>query len=683
MFKRILSKLVTQRSSQQLVLNSPTSCFPASCQYQTLSSSGLQRASVKQVKQALELVNKKKSSTTNCKSNGRNNKHRSHNNNGVQHHSNKRQSNKRKTHDPMNLESELLATLSRMPTLKFHPVHGQNALLSNNSFAARRTQSFCQAIVFSDRTILPNERVYVKVTEITKGWSGTIRFGFTSLDPDSLRYDMPKHACPDMTSAGNTWARALPDEIVKENTVIHFSYNPAGYINYGINNHECGLFYTNVKMESPLWFIVDIYGLTSAVELIDPRTHPSTWLPELDYSRSARSEFYGNQQENNDDHNNHHLAARVIRVLRPFNGNKHNSSGNGFDDHTTTTATETVDAYFDDDDDDATNEDRQHMPHISHDNIGQARARARSRLAAAGRRMRTNETVLPNLDSIVLHPSRQNIYTSMPAVNVCINRLGQEQNSNVYGTRSNDGYCRIAGDSMIGDGGAQRRGAIVNEIILSPLNHPTNGLIEQQEFDHEASSSSFIRDSVTVTNRDAIDCQRQMSRLTLNDCDYVDCRQPSTSLNESSSSSKKAPVAAARKVRHQQQASGNVRAKRHSNDVASNNQGSVIGSRANKTKGSTSISHNNNNNNNSVNSKSHKTTNKSILTSDKNSNNQSNAATTKDCPICFERPINCVLYQCGHMCTCYECGVKQWRTQSRTCPICRTIIKDVIKTYMS
>lgn len=54
-----------------------------------------------------------------------------------------------------------------------------------------------------------------------------------------------------------------------------------------------------------------------------------------------------------------------------------------------------------------------------------------------------------------------------------------------------------------------------------------------------------------------------------------------------------------------------------------------------------------------------------------------------ECTICFEKPTDCVLYTCGHMCLCYECALDIKRRQGSTCPICRQPIKDIIKIYRS
>lgn len=46
------------------------------------------------------------------------------------------------------------------------------------------------------------------------------------------------------------------------------------------------------------------------------------------------------------------------------------------------------------------------------------------------------------------------------------------------------------------------------------------------------------------------------------------------------------------------------------------------------------------------------------------------------CRICYERVINSVFLECGHMVSCVECGRKL-----RDCPVCRQTISRVIHTF--
>lgn len=52
-----------------------------------------------------------------------------------------------------------------------------------------------------------------------------------------------------------------------------------------------------------------------------------------------------------------------------------------------------------------------------------------------------------------------------------------------------------------------------------------------------------------------------------------------------------------------------------------------------------------------------------------------------ECTICFDQEVDAVIYTCGHMCLCNDCGQKLKRQINACCPICRRPIKDVIKTY--
>lgn len=55
-----------------------------------------------------------------------------------------------------------------------------------------------------------------------------------------------------------------------------------------------------------------------------------------------------------------------------------------------------------------------------------------------------------------------------------------------------------------------------------------------------------------------------------------------------------------------------------------------------------------------------------------------------DCIVCYENQVDCVLYQCGHMCLCYTCARELWRGQGGgLCPCCRASIRDVVRIYKS
>ena len=48
------------------------------------------------------------------------------------------------------------------------------------------------------------------------------------------------------------------------------------------------------------------------------------------------------------------------------------------------------------------------------------------------------------------------------------------------------------------------------------------------------------------------------------------------------------------------------------------------------------------------------------------------------CVVCFDRPIDTVFVPCGHLASCLPCGSK---FDNRPCPICKTRVAMVLKTY--
>lgn len=98
-----------------------------------------------------------------------------------------------------------------------------------------------------------------------------IRFGFTYNDPTSLRYGLPKYACPDLTNKPGYWAKALPERFCSQGTILYYYVTSAGDVHFGINGEEKGIFFSSVETRGPLWCLIDVYGNSTAIEFIDIR----------------------------------------------------------------------------------------------------------------------------------------------------------------------------------------------------------------------------------------------------------------------------------------------------------------------------------------------------------------------------------------------------------------------------
>uniref|UniRef100_A0A668ARG5 E3 ubiquitin-protein ligase NEURL1B n=1 Tax=Myripristis murdjan TaxID=586833 RepID=A0A668ARG5_9TELE len=153
---------------------------------------------------------------------------------------------------------------------RFHPhAKGKNIRLDGQLRRATRKNSFCNGITFSHRPVRLYEKVRLRLTGVHTGWSGALRFGFTSLDPSELASaDIPKYACPDLVTRPGYWAKALPERLALKDNVLSFWADRHGRVFYSINDGEPILFHCGLSIGCPLWAIIDIYGITQEVTLL-------------------------------------------------------------------------------------------------------------------------------------------------------------------------------------------------------------------------------------------------------------------------------------------------------------------------------------------------------------------------------------------------------------------------------
>nr|CAD7603889.1 unnamed protein product [Timema genevievae] len=176
---------------------------------------------------------------------------------------------------------------NNLPPLLFHQVHGDNIRISRDGTVARRAESFCKGVTFSSRPVKIAEKVCVKFLEVSNNWSGVVRFGFTCNDPNNLRYGLPKYVCPDLTNKPGYWAKALAERFAERDTILFYYVTATGDVHFGINGEEKGVFFSGVETRGPLWAVMDVYGNSTAVELVDTRQHLNNAASRPDTSPDA------------------------------------------------------------------------------------------------------------------------------------------------------------------------------------------------------------------------------------------------------------------------------------------------------------------------------------------------------------------------------------------------------------
>ncbi|XP_030224303.1 E3 ubiquitin-protein ligase NEURL1B isoform X1 [Gadus morhua] len=204
---------------------------------------------------------------------------------------------------------------------RFHPhAKGKNVRLDGQLRRATRKNSFCNGITFSHRPVRLYEKVRLRLSGVHTGWSGALRFGFTSLDPSELSSaEIPKYACPDLVTRHGYWAKALPERLAQKDNVLSFWADRHGRVFYSINEGEPILFHCGLSIGCPLWAIVDIYGITQEVTLLEStfaESVASSCLSAARLSAYLPQSSHDSANYNNNQLEHNQAAAAKIATLQ-------------------------------------------------------------------------------------------------------------------------------------------------------------------------------------------------------------------------------------------------------------------------------------------------------------------------------------------------------------------------------
>uniref|UniRef100_A0A8C9RR08 RING-type E3 ubiquitin transferase n=1 Tax=Scleropages formosus TaxID=113540 RepID=A0A8C9RR08_SCLFO len=175
--------------------------------------------------------------------------------------------------------------------LLFHPsTRGCHICLDPEERTATRQASFCNAITFSHRPVALCEQVRLKITKNQSCWSGAARLGFSAKDPCLLDpCSLPRYSCPDLVAQSGFWAKALPEELADEGNIVAFWVDGKGRVFCCVNDAAIALFFSGVDTAKPLWALVDVYGLTRAVQLLGESSKQPPLRPHQHSQRANTS----------------------------------------------------------------------------------------------------------------------------------------------------------------------------------------------------------------------------------------------------------------------------------------------------------------------------------------------------------------------------------------------------------
>lgn len=179
---------------------------------------------------------------------------------------------------------------------KFHSCCGSNVSVSEDNLTATRTDGFDNGVVFSSKPIRPGELFEVKISRVSKIWSGSLSIGFTKYNPGAISprhltgpYLMQPHTLEDLVIEG-LWVMQGSD-IKKNGRVVKSNYAPTlerlsvGFsvgvflttecaMHVFLNGHDMGL--AVADLPKSVYAVLDLYGQVESVTV----TSSAVNLPE-------------------------------------------------------------------------------------------------------------------------------------------------------------------------------------------------------------------------------------------------------------------------------------------------------------------------------------------------------------------------------------------------------------------
>ncbi|XP_069467814.1 E3 ubiquitin-protein ligase NEURL1 isoform X3 [Ambystoma mexicanum] len=508
--------------------------------------------------------------------------------------------------------------------LLFHAhAKGAQIIMDPTQKAVKRQASFCNAITFSNRPVVIYEQVRLKITKKQCCWSGALRLGFTSKDPSRINPDsLPKYACPDLVSQSGFWAKALPEEFANEGNIISFWVDKKGRVFYRINDSAAMLFFSGVRTTESLWALIDVYGLTRGVQLLDSELIPPDCLRPRSFTAIRRPSL---RRENEDtrlsvslcDLNLQEENLQMMTTMCPIPQNSLNSQHC----HLLPSQLESDLRFHQLRGAHIKMLDDQTVARLEH-------AREERTLVFTSRPLRTNETIFVKINKSNASRTGTLSYgvTSCDPGTLRPSDLPYNPES-LVDRKEFWAVCRVAVPLQSGD----IVGFVVNSEGELHLSHNGASAGMQVCVDssqplwmffglHGAIMQIRILGSTIVTAHRGPSTPSSPT-FAPNSPLLIDSDGSETVLSASSSGLHRTST----------------------NGTAPNSPVSMPES--------------------------------PMLPITRN--------WSDECTICYENLVDAVIYSCGHMCLCYTCGLKLKGMDNACCPICRRAIKDIIKTYRS
>ncbi|XP_038851954.1 neuralized-like protein 4 [Salvelinus namaycush] len=158
--------------------------------------------------------------------------------------------------------------------LRFHQLHGTNAVITNGGRTALRQNcrsEFNDAIVISNRCLRDGELFEIVIQKMVDRWSGSIEAGVTSIRPEELEfpntmtdidYDTWMLSGTAIMQDGNTMRNNYGCDLdsLTTGSRIGMMRSATGDLHYYINGVDQGVACTGLPPDKEVYAVIDLYG---------------------------------------------------------------------------------------------------------------------------------------------------------------------------------------------------------------------------------------------------------------------------------------------------------------------------------------------------------------------------------------------------------------------------------------
>ncbi|XP_038216186.1 neuralized-like protein 4 isoform X1 [Zerene cesonia] len=187
------------------------------------------------------------------------------------------------------MDAEGACALVAQDRLRFHPRCGILVKLSSNNKSAERARpldDYNNGVVMTHRPLYDNELFEIRIDRLVDKWSGSIEVGVTTHNPATIRFPstmtnmdtgtIMMSGCKVLLNGHGTcmeYGNFNLDEL-REGDTVGMMRKSSGKLHYFINGIDQGV--ATDKVDPQVWGVVDLYGMTVKVSIVDPCEEPDT-----------------------------------------------------------------------------------------------------------------------------------------------------------------------------------------------------------------------------------------------------------------------------------------------------------------------------------------------------------------------------------------------------------------------